>query len=138
MFSHSVSMRVRYADTDQMGYVYYGRYAEYLEVGRVETLRALGVVYAELEAKGIWLPVHNLQITYKTPARYDDELRVKVTISDMPAVRILFRYVIHNAQNQEVCTAETTLFFLDATSRKPMRIPDEVAKALRPYFGKSF
>lgn len=137
MFSHSVSVRVRYADTDQMGYVYYGKYAEYLEVGRVETLRALGVVYAQLEAAGIWLPVQNLQITYKIPARYDDELRVKVSIPDMPAARILFRYVIHNAQNQEVCTAETTLFFLDANTRKPMRIPASVAQALLPYFSES-
>ena len=85
------TMRVRYGETDQMGYVYYGDYAEYLEVGRVEALRSLGFPYRRLEEEGVMLPVHDLRITYHKPARYDDLLTIRTIIKALPSVRIVVR-----------------------------------------------
>jgi len=134
MYSHEHTIRVRYGETDQMGYVYYGDYAEYLEVGRVEALRSLGFPYRRLEEEGMMLPVHDLHITYHKPARYDDLLTIRTTITELPNVRMKFTYEIRNASAELLCEASTTLVFVDSTTMRPMRGPDELVKALTPFF----
>src|ERR1700741_695815 len=99
MLQKETKLRVRYGETDRMGYVYYGNYAEYYEVGRVETLRELGFSYKEMEDKGVMLPVVDFSISYKKPAFYDDEIRIVTSIKEMPGVRITFHYECYNQQH---------------------------------------
>lgn len=124
MISITSTLRVRYGETDAMKYVYYGNYAEYLEVGRVELFRSLGMPYDEIEKRGIFLPVSELKITYLKPAYYDELLTVKTILKKIPNVKIFFEYEIFNEAGIKVTHAETTLFFLDAKSAKPVRCPD--------------
>jgi acyl-CoA thioester hydrolase len=130
MITHDTKIRVRYGETDQMGYVYYGDYAEYLEVGRVEALRSLGFPYRRLEEEGVMLPVHGLRITYHRPARYDDLLTVRTIINELPSVRIVFRYEIMNENDELLCEAETTLVFVDRATMRPRRAPDVFIAAM--------
>lgn len=123
IFSSSAKIRVRYGETDQMGYCYYGNYAEFLEVGRVEALRELGMSYKTLEEKGIMLPVKSFSIDYKYPAIYDDLLTVVTKISNLSGSRIEFIYEILNADNKVVCTANTTLVFVAKSNMKPIKVP---------------
>lgn len=125
---------MRYAETDQMGVVYYGVYAQYFEVGRVESLRDLGIRYRALEEEGIMLPVRRLEVNYKAPARYDDWLTIETTVQEMPQTRILFAHRILNEANQVLCTGTVELVFVDALSRRPRMAPAEVLDALKPYF----
>ena len=134
MLKHEVKLRVRYAETDRMGYVYYGNYAEYLEVARVEMLRSTGISYRELEEQGVLLPVRELRITYHKPALYDDELTVRTELRALPNVRIVFHYAILNAAGALLSEAETTLVFIDAKSGRPRTAPDAVIDRLAPYF----
>jgi acyl-CoA thioester hydrolase len=134
MFTHNTKIRVRYSETDQMGYVYYGRYAEYFEAGRVEAFRSLGISYKELEEQGIMMPVLNLQVNYYKPLYYDEELTVQVTIPKLPTLRIQFIYKVFNAAGELTADGETTLLFVDAATRKPMRMPAEVTQALEPHY----
>jgi acyl-CoA thioester hydrolase len=117
-----------------MGFVYYGKYAEYFEVARVESLRNLGVNYKELESKGIWLPVLNYSIDFIKPATYDDELLIVTTIPVLPAARIQFTYECRNNKDEQICKAKTELVFLDASSKRPMRCPMEIQQKLSGYF----
>ena len=96
MYTHQTKIRVRYGETDQMKYVYYGVYAQYFEVGRVELLRSLGITYKELEEMGFALPVVNYNINYKKPAFYDDELTIETSIKEIPKVKIVFYYNTYN------------------------------------------
>ncbi|MEZ4756443.1 MAG: thioesterase family protein [Flavobacteriales bacterium] len=134
MYSHEIMLRVRYGETDRMGYVYYGNYAEYLEVGRVEALRALGFPYRRLEDDGVLLPVHELWLRYHAPAHYDDELRLLTSITSMPAVRIHFRYELRALDGRLLTEATTTLVFVDQGTGRPMRAPAALLDALRSYF----
>lgn len=134
MHQKNTHLRVRYAETDQMGVVYYGVYAQYFEVGRVESLRDLGIRYRALEEAGIMLPVRRLEVNYKAPARYDDWLTIETTVQEMPQTRILFVHRILNEEAQVLCTGTVELVFLDAQSRRPRLAPTEVINALRPYF----
>ena len=124
IFSSSTNLRVRYGETDQMGYCYYGNYAEFLEVGRVEALRDLGLSYKALEEKGIMLPVKKFSIDYKYPAKYDDLLTVITKISKLNGSRIDFYYEILNDENRIVCSAFTTLVFVSKSNMKPIKVPD--------------
>lgn len=135
MFSQETSFRVRYGETDQMGYVYYGDYAEYFEVGRVEALRGLGFPYKRLEEEGVMLPVHDLHVKYHQPARYDDLITVRTTISTMPSVRIVFTYELRNEAGVLLTEASTTLVFVDRTTMRPCRAPEALLAALAAYFG---
>ena len=92
MFTHNHQIRVLYGHTDQMGYVYYGNYSVYFEVGRVEGLKELGVSYKELEDNGIMLPVLEYTIKYFKPAYYDDLLTINTVIEDISGSRIFFTY----------------------------------------------
>lgn len=125
-----IQVRVRYSETDRMGYCYYGNYAQYLEVGRVELLRELGVSYKELEDKGVALPVANYQINYKRPAHYDDLLSVHTIIRSCEGVRIVFDYEVKNEEGQLICNAETTLVFVDFETGRPTKAPKEVVSLL--------
>lgn len=134
MFTHEIRMRVRYAETDQMGQMYYGRYAELFEVGRVEALRSLGFPYRRIEEEGVLLPVRDLHVRYHRPARYDDELTVRTTITAMPSARIHFRYELRDAEEVLLTEGETTLVFIDRATRRPCRAPQDLARALAPFF----
>lgn len=134
MFSHETQVRVRYGETDQMGYVYYGDYAEYFEVGRVEALRSLGFPYKRLEEEGVMLPVRELHITYHQPARYDDLLTVRTSIAVLPNVRIVFDYVVLNEAGALLCEASTTLVFVESTTMRPRRAPGSFVSAMARFF----
>lgn len=135
MFEHSIRLRPRYAETDRMGYVYYGVYAQYFEVARVEALRGLGITYRRLEDDGVLLPVRDLRVTYHKPAFYDDELVITARIAERPGVRILFTYEVRDASGTLLTEAETTLVFIDKATGRPRRMPEEVEAVFVPYFG---
>lgn len=134
MFTHETTLRVRYAETDRMGFVYYGTYAQYFEVGRVEALRSLGFPYREIEEQGIMLPVHDLSVKYHRPARYDDALTVRTMIIALPSVRISFRYEVLDGSGTLLTEATTTLVFVDRATERPCRAPQALLDALAPYF----
>lgn len=134
MFSHSVKIRVRYADTDQMGFMYYGNYAEFYEVGRVEMLRSLGMTYKSMEESGIIMPVTELKCKYIKPALYDEDINVKVIMDSMPSLRIHFRYELYNEKDELINTGETTLVFIDKEKNRPCLPPAEFLERLKVYF----
>ena len=116
-------IRVRYGETDQMGVVYYGNYAQYLEQGRTEWLRELGFSYKWMEANNVQLPVVHFSIDYKQPAYYDDLLTVKTSLQKIPTVKIEFYYEIYNESKQLLATASTVLVFVNSTTKKLMKAP---------------
>jgi len=134
MYIAETQLRVRYAETDQMGYVYYGHYAAYYEVGRVEALRKLGFSYRQLEEMGIMMPVLESKIRYLKPARYDELLTIKVIIPVMPAVKMNFTYEITNEKKELINKGETTLVFIDMAKNKPRRLPEIMKTLFEPYF----
>ncbi len=123
MIKTETTLRVRYGETDQMGFVYYGVYAQYYEVGRVEAMRSLGFSYREMEESGVLMPVINLTINYKKPAKYDDEVRIVTSVTEMPGVRITFHYECFNQHNDLLNTGSVTLVFIDKEKNKPMQPP---------------
>ena len=135
MFMHETTIRVRYGETDQMRFVYYGDYAEFLEVGRVEALRSIGFPYRRLEEEGVMLPVHDLHVTYHQPARYDDLITVRTFIEAMPSVRIVFRYEVLAPDGELLTEARTTLVFVDRATMKPCRAPQPLLDALAVHLG---
>ena len=124
MYTHKIKLRVRYGETDQMKYAYYGVYAQYFEVGRVELLRSLGITYKELEEIGFALPVVNYNINYKKPAFYDDELTIETTIKEPPSIKIIFNYRTLNEKGEVLNTAETTLVFVNKETGIPCISPE--------------
>lgn len=123
MIRNQTKIRVRYGETDQMGYVYYGNYAQFFEVGRVEWLRALGASYKSLEESGIMLPVIQLNINYMKPAKYDDLLTVTTILTKKPLVKIEFDFEVHNENNDLLTTGFTSLVFMDMKKNKPIKAP---------------
>ncbi len=134
MYSFETKIRVRYAETDQMGYVYYGNYAAYYEVARVESLRDLGLSYRDLEETGIIMPVMENCSRYLIPARYDELLTVRVSIKKKPGIKIIFSYEIFNDEGKLINTGETKLAFIEKDTGRPCRIPETMKKVLYPYF----
>lgn len=124
------SLRVRYAETDPMKYVYYGNYAQYFELGRVELFRSIGISYDEIEKSGIWLPVSEYNIKYLKPALYDQKLEIHTFLKKIPGVRLEFDYEIYNEENVKITQASTTLFFLDAETNKIIKCPDFLIKMI--------
>ena len=123
MRTNEISFRIRYSETDQMGVVYHGNYAQYLELARVEWLRSLGISYKSMEEGGIMLPVISLSISYLKPALYDDIITVKVLLNKKPAVRIEFDYEITNEAGELLATANTVLVFMDMKRKRPIKCP---------------
>jgi len=130
MYKSTTNFRVRYSETDQMGYVYHGNYAPYIEMGRLEWLRELGISYKEMENEGIMLPVYSLAIRYIQPAFYDDILEVTTTIKKAPVARIEFLYEIRNQKGKLITTAETTLVFIDKKTGRPTKCPKYIFNKL--------
>ena len=128
---YEFKVRVRYAETDQMGVVYHGNYAQYFEMGRVEWLRNLGISYKWMEENGVMLPVVSLQMNYKKPARYDDVLTVKTIFKNQTSVKIEFDYEIYNAENQLLTTGYSMLVFVDMKSGRPIVPPSYVSEKIK-------
>lgn len=133
MYISETKIRVRYGETDQMGYCYYGNYAQYFEVGRVEALRGLGMSYKSLEDSGIMLPVLEFKIKYLKPAYYDDLLTIKTIIKSLPAARIHFDYETYNEQGTLLNTGETTLVFISKASNRPCAAPAAMIQKLKEF-----
>lgn len=134
MYTTEIKLRIRYGETDRMGYAYYGNYAEYFEVARVEALRNLGFSYRKLEDEGVMLPVLNYSVKYLKPLFYDDEITIKVTISEIPTARIRFDYEVYNEKDELTTVADTTLVFINRSVNKPCPAPDDFKDALRKFF----
>jgi acyl-CoA thioester hydrolase len=124
-----INHRVRYSDTDRMDMVYHGSYVPMLEAARVDTLREIGWVYSEMEAKGILLPVIDLRVQYKLPARYDQILRIETHVVRPPTAKLEFRFHVYHEQDLLV-EANVVLAFVNANSGLPQRAPSGLANAL--------
>ncbi|MCQ2203781.1 MAG: acyl-CoA thioesterase [Bacteroidales bacterium] len=134
MIETKTDIRVRYADTDKMGVVYHSNYAVYFEVGRTEMFREIGMTYDEMEKNNVMLPLVDLHINYKRPARYDDLITVTTTVKELPGVKIRFDYQIHNEEGELLVDGYTTLAFIDMTRNRPMKMPDAIKAKVAPYF----
>lgn len=135
MITHDVTdIRVRYFDTDQMGIVYYGNYARFYEIGRVETMRYLGLNYKELEERGISMPVYDLNSRFIRAAKYDDLLTIRVTVPQLPKTRFMFSYEIFNQDGQLLNTGQTTLVFVRTDTGRPCTAPSDLVEAAKPFF----
>lgn len=134
MYTFENQIRVRYAETDRMNFVYYGNYASYFEVARVEALRNLGVSYKKMEEEGVMLPVLEYSVKYLRPAFYDDVLTIKTIIPVLPSVKIVFNYEIYNADGQKLNEATTTLVFISKETGKPCKGPTSLLDKLSAYF----
>lgn len=138
MYVSTTQTRVRYAETDQMGIVYYGNYAQYFEVGRVESMRQLGYSYKEMEKDGVMLPVVEMHIKYLRSAVYDDLLTIKTTLQEMPQDhRISFLQEVFNEAGKLLTSGHVVLYFLDIVTRKRTLMPKELKDKLAPYFTES-
>ncbi|MEO9570572.1 MAG: thioesterase family protein [Polaribacter sp.] len=122
--------RIRYSETDQMGVVYHGNYAQFFELGRTEWLRSLGVTYKDMETNGIMLPVISINFNFIKSALYDDVLTIKTILKKKPMVKIEFDYEIVNQNNELICTGSSVLAFINNKTMKPTRCPDYLLKAL--------
>jgi acyl-CoA thioester hydrolase len=136
MITCDLQIRVRYGETDRMGYAYYGYYPLYYEQGRSELMRQFGLSYREMEDSGVLLPVADMHVDYYSPAFYDELITVRTSVIDKPTVKIIFIYEIFNSKNELINKATTTLVFVDGKSRKPCRPPRNFMEAIEPYFNK--
>ena len=133
MYSHKTNIRVRYGETDKMGFVYYGIYAQYYEVGRVELLRSLGISYKSLEDSGYELPVVSFKINYKRPAFYDDEIIIKTSISETPSSKITFDYECFNLDGTLINNGQVVLVFVNRDTKKPCKPPQVIIDNLKNF-----
>ncbi len=127
---HSTEIRVRYGETDQMGVVYHGNYAQFLEVARVEWLRSIDISYKKMENDGVMLPVVNLNINFKKPAVYDEMIIVKTKLREKPGLKITVDQEIYNKNNDLLTVSEITLVFVNMQTKKPMLCPDDLLRKL--------
>ncbi len=134
MYTNETQIRVRYCETDRMGYLHHGHYIDYFEAGRTELLRSLGLTYREMEDNGIILPVINIDVHYMSPAHYDELLTVKTTLKEKPLVKLILGYEIYNDQGTLLCTGNSTLVFTNASTRKPCRTPDYFLEKINQFF----
>ena len=133
MYSTETEVRVRYSETDQMGYVYYGNYAAYYEVGRVEALRSLGMSYRSLEESGIMMPVLESNSKFLKPARYDDVIRMRIIIPSLPTSRITFEYQLFLGEGL-IHEGSTTLAFVNMETGRPTRAPQAMIDLLKRFY----
>jgi acyl-CoA thioester hydrolase len=132
-FAQKTSIRVRYGETDQMGYCYYGNYAQYFEVGRVEALRAFGMSYKEMEGSGVMLPVSEFNVRYFSPAYYDDLLLITTKIVLLKGPRLFFEYEIQNEEGKVISTATTTLVFVSKETMRPITPPADFLELMQKH-----
>ena len=122
--------KVRYYETDQMGFVHHSNYLKYFEKARIDWLDSIGLSYSEIEKSGIILPVVNANIRFIYPAFFGDTLEVKLTINSAPTVKIDFNYIVFNQDEKIIAKGETRIAFLNSTSRKPIRCPREISEKI--------
>jgi len=135
MLSHTTTIRVRYADTDKMQFVYNGKYLEYFEVGRTEILRYVGLPYSELEKTGYQLPVIEAGLKYKSPAHYDDELNIEATIKELYTAKVRIDYIVRRKKdNVLIATGFTDHMFMKEDTKRPTKPPHIYIDALKKYF----
>jgi len=128
---HRFPLRVRYADTDQMGFAYYGHYLRWFEIGRVELLRSLGMRYRDLDASGVWLPVLEARCRYLKPARYDDLLAVETGVLRQARASVEFGYrVVREGDSPEILAVGSTDHCFMGSDGRPLRPPRELAEIL--------
>ncbi len=134
-FAHTTDIRVRYAETDAMTFVYHGNYLVYFENARAEMLRSAGLAYSEIEKLGVFIVVLEAHANYKRPAKYDDLLHVKAFINEMPSSRIRIEYEITRNNNNEILVTGYTLHtFLQKETLKPTRPPKKFLEIMQPFF----
>lgn len=131
MKSHESYVKVRYAETDQMGVVYHGNYAQYLEIARLDWLTALDISYKTMEQEGVMLPVFEMNIKFLKPAIFEDKLKIEVRLKELPSVKITFEYLIYNENKELLTQAYTTLVFMDSKTKKPIRCPQYILGKLK-------
>jgi len=134
MIKGNYKIRIRYADTDQMGYVYYGRYANFYEIARVELFRSLGFSYKDLEDKGVGMPVIEMNSKFLLPIKYDEEIKIVTYIKKIPNSKITFTYTLFNSEGLIVNEAKTILTFIDLKRKRPVRIPTELMTIIKKKF----
>jgi acyl-CoA thioester hydrolase len=135
MYTTETNIRVHYALTDQMGFVYYGHYAQFYEIGRTEAIRALGYTYKDIEALGIIMPVVDIHFKFLQPARYDDLLTIKTTLKELPKHhKIVFHGEIYNEAGKLLNVGEVTLYFMEASGMKKSQMPAALMNKLEPFF----
>ncbi len=123
MYVSEIKVKVRYAETDKMGYCHHGNYAQYFEMGRTELMRDLGISYKAIEDLGVMMPVLELKTKFLMPAYYDDELTIKTSLKDYPGARVKFHYEVFKKDGKRISIAETTLVFVDGKTMKPIKPP---------------
>ena len=131
MIVTETKIRVYYEDTDQMGIVYYGNYARYYEIGRTEMIRELGFTYKQLEELNIMLPARSLKINYLKPAYYDDLLTIRTIVDSIPEVKFPIKTEIYNEKGELINEGEVVLGFIDASTGRPRRAPEEFTRVLQ-------
>ena len=135
MYEATTHIRVRYGETDQMGYLYYGNYALYFEVGRTDAIRELGLTYKEMEKNGIIMPVAEVNIKYIRPALYDDLIMVKTIIKELPTgPKMDFHTELYNEKGKLLNVGVTTLAFYDPVKKKTVEMPELLRSRLMPFF----
>jgi len=135
MFITQTQLRVRYAETDQMGVVYHSNYFPYFETARAESIRQLGFTYADMERMGIIMPVIEVQCRYLRPALYDDLLTIKVILKELPVHhKIEFNHEVLNEKGELLASAKIILYFMESKTMKRTTMPDQLLQKLRPYF----
>lgn len=127
-FEHKI--RVEYHHTDQMGVVHHSNYVKFFEAARTEWLRAIGLTYAEMERRGVMMPIVEVNVKYKHPALYDELITVRAIVDELPMARMTFRYEITGEDGREVATGSTTLGFIDRETRRPQRAPKWLLEVL--------
>ncbi|GAC1371912.1 MAG: thioesterase family protein [Hymenobacter sp.] len=137
MYTSDIQIRVRYAETDQMGYVYHGNYAAYFEVARTEAFRKLGISYKEMEADGVGMPVGEIRTRFRRPARYDDLLTVRLLLRQPPeGTRVVFEYEIYDEEGHLLTEGHTLMVFVKTTTGRPVAMPASIQERLAPYFSE--
>lgn len=135
MYSYDYKKRVRYGETDMMGYLYYGNYAHLYEIGRVETMRSLGLTYKDMEVvHRVMMPVVHVESRYLKPGKYDDELTIRTILKELPDRMIVFYTEIYNEEQLLIHTASVKLLFIDMDNQKRVNCPEYLVNALKPYF----
>ena len=131
MISFEHKLRVEYHHTDQMGIVHHSNYIKFFEAARTEWLRAAGMTYAEMERRGVMMPIVDVHVKYRQPAYYDELLSVSVFVDELPMARMIFRYEIRGEDGRDVASGTTTLGFIDSVTRRPQRAPEWLMEVLR-------
>lgn len=136
MFTTETQIRVRYAETDQMGVVYHSNFFPYFEVARAESIRQLGFTYADMEKMGVIMPVIDVHCRYIRPARYDDLLTIKTTLKELPLHhKIEFHHEVFNEKDELLATGKIVLYFMEANGMKRTTMPAPLLEKIQPYFG---